>query len=113
MTATSISLAIFFNYKVLMSLRNDTFHKEERFIYRGIQKTLIVQLASHAFMLSVPFIGLVMFTIFEIPYLLPFTAMMECGPTITTTLTLISVPEYRRKLNMCFNKTVKPLVNAY
>ena len=70
---------------------------------------MIVQLTSHCVMLCFPLIGLILFGLFGIPYLFPFTVMVECGPTVTTSLTLISVPEYRRKLKMCFKKVVKKL----
>ena len=112
LTTTSISLAIFFNQKVMIFLRQDGLRKDERLAFRGIQKTMIIQLISHCMMLSLPFAGLVIFTILEIPHLLPFTAMMECGPTVTTTLTLISVPEYRKKVKIFFKRTVKPLIIA-
>ena len=71
---------------------------------------MIVQLVSHCTMLSVPVIGIILFALFEIPYLIVFVAMIECGPTITAVLTLISVPEYRKKLKICFHKITKPSV---
>ena len=107
MTTTSICLAIFFNYKVLLFLRQDNVQKEQKVAFRGIQKTMIIQLISHFIFLSCTLIGLVTFSFFGIPYLLPFTAMMECGPTVTTILTLISVPEYRRKIRLCFRKVTR------
>ena len=107
MTTTSVSLAIYFNYKVFVYLRQDGIQTKKRLMFRGIQKTMIVQLTSHCIMLSFTLIGLVIFSMLGIPYLLPFTAMMECGPTITTILTIISVPEYRKRMRFCFERLKK------
>ena len=110
MTTTSVSLAMYFNYKVLVYLRQDGIEKKKRVTFRGIQKTMIIQLTSHSIMLSFTLIGMVIFSMFGIPYLLPLTAMMECGPTITTILTIISVPEYRRRMRFCFEKLKKRIL---
>lgn len=87
-----------------MFLRNDTLVEEEKLLFRGIQKTMIVQLVGHCTMVVIPVIGLISSVVLRVPYLLPFMIMIECGPTVTTVLTIISVPEYRGKLKMCFNK---------
>ena len=58
-------------------------------------------------MLSIPAIGVMSIAFFGFHYLLPFIVMIECGPTVTTILTIISVPEYRKKLKICFKKVVR------
>ena len=107
LATTSISLAIYFNHKVLVFLRTDILSKEERLLFRGIQQTMIVQLISHFTVLVIPLIGIVLASLLSFPYLLPFMIMIECGPTVTTILTLMSVPEYRRKVKICFRKATK------
>ena len=107
LTTTSISLAIFFNHKALIFLREAKFHKDEGLAFRGIQKTMIVQLISHCVMLSIPIIGLIISSLFEFPYLILFISIMECGPTVTTIVTLITVPEYRKRLKLFFSKMIR------
>ena len=98
---------------MLVFLPQHNLHKEQRYAFQGIQKTMIIQLASHCTMFSIPVIGMILLDFFEISYMLPFTMMIACGPTVTTMLTLTSVPEYRKKLKLCFNKVTERLFAYY
>ena len=107
------SLAIYFNYKVLSHIHKIEMQKEHRQAYKGLQNTMTVQLAFQFLMFVIPFGLIILFSLLGISYILPFQVLIECGPTITTICTLISVPQYRRRLKLFFDKMARPFVVSY